>query len=53
VNAHTLIKAAAIFVMAMCVSDEAVAQAAPVRREIVRAGPATLQVTVSGQGEPV
>ena len=43
-----------LLVVAICYAPEAaVAQPGPAPREIVRAGPATLQVTVSGKGEPI
>jgi hypothetical protein len=35
------------------VPDEAVARSELTRREIVRAGPAILQVTIRGKGEPI
>ena len=35
------------------VPEVALAQSLPTRRENVRSGPATLQVTISGEGEPV
>jgi len=54
VNPGTRIKLAGLLlVVPICYAPEAaVAQPGPARREIVRAGPATLQVTVSGKGEP-
>jgi pimeloyl-ACP methyl ester carboxylesterase len=55
VNPGTRIKLAGLLlVVPICYAPEAaVAQPGPARREIVRAGPATLQVTVSGKGEPI
>jgi len=43
-----------LLVVVTCPTPEkVVAQAAPERRLVVRAGPATLQVTIRGQGEPI
>jgi len=55
VNAGTGVKRAlVIFAALICdVPDEAVAQSELTRREIVRAGPAILQVTIRGKGEPI
>jgi pimeloyl-ACP methyl ester carboxylesterase len=54
-NARMRIKAGGILLLAAIFSepDGAVAQSGPPRRQIVRAGPATLQVTIKGQGEPI
>lgn len=54
-NAGTGVKRAlVIFAALICdVPDEAVAQSELTRREIVRAGPAILQVTIRGKGEPI
>ncbi len=47
-------RALVIFAALICdVPDEAVAQSELTRREIVRAGPAILQVTIRGKGEPI
>jgi len=55
VNARTGAKMAlVIFAALICdVPKAAVAQSELTRREIVRAGPATLQVTIRGKGEPI
>jgi len=55
VNAGTGVKRAlVIFAALICdVPDEAAAQSELTRREIVRAGPAILQVTIRGKGEPI
>jgi pimeloyl-ACP methyl ester carboxylesterase len=55
VNTGTTIKVLLVILAAtICdVPEAAMAQSAPTRREIVRAGPATVEVTVSGQGEPI
>jgi pimeloyl-ACP methyl ester carboxylesterase len=45
--------AGVLLLAAIFMPEAAVAQSSPTRREIVRAGPATVQVTVSGQGEPI
>ena len=37
----------------ICVPEAALAQSSTIRHEIVHSGPATVQVTVSGQGEPI
>jgi len=54
VSMGTSVKMAVLILVTMtCVPESALAQSAPTRREIVRAGPATLRVTISGQGEPI
>jgi len=55
VNARTALKMTlVIFAAFTCdVPETAVAQSDLTRREIVRAGPATLQVTIRGKGEPI
>jgi len=55
VNARTGVKMAlVIFAALICdVPETAVAQSELTRREIVREGPATLQVTIRGKGEPI
>lgn len=55
VNARAGVKMAlVIFAALICdVPEAAVAQSERTRREIVRAGPATLQVTIRGKGEPI
>lgn len=55
VNARTRVKMTlVIFATFICdVPEMAVAQSDLTRREIVRAGPATLQVTIRGKGEPI
>ena len=55
VNARTRVKMTfVIFAAFICaVPEMAVAQSDLTRREIVRAGPATLQVTIRGKGEPI
>jgi pimeloyl-ACP methyl ester carboxylesterase len=54
VNARTGVKMAlVIFAALICDVPEAAAQSGLTRREIVRAGPATLQVTIRGKGEPI
>jgi len=46
--------AVVIFAAMICVVPEgALAQSSPIRREIVHAGPATIQVMVRGRGEPI
>jgi pimeloyl-ACP methyl ester carboxylesterase len=54
-NARTRIKAAGVLLLAAILSEPAGAgaQSGPPRRQIVRAGPATIQVTIRGQGEPI
>jgi len=53
-NAAKGVKLALVILAAMiCGVPEPAAQSAPTRREIVRAGAATVQVTVIGQGEPI
>jgi len=53
-NARTRIKAASVLLLTAILSEPggAVAQSGP-PRQIVRAGPATLQVTIKGEGEPM
>ena len=55
VNARTGARIAlVIFAALICdVPEAAVAQSERIRHEIVRAGPATLQVTIRGKGEPI
>ena len=55
VNARTGVKMMlVIFAALICdVPETAVAQSELTRREIVRTGPATLQVTIRGKGEPI
>src|SRR5713226_3231829 len=55
VNAQVAIKTAGLlFVIAIFQSPrELAAQSGSTRHRIIRAGPATLQVTISGQGEPI
>jgi pimeloyl-ACP methyl ester carboxylesterase len=54
VNARTSIKLAlAILAVSTCDVPEAVAQSAPTRHEFIHAGPATLAITITGQGEPI
>jgi pimeloyl-ACP methyl ester carboxylesterase len=54
-NARTRIKAASVLLLTAILSKPgvAVAQSGPPQRQIVRAGPATLQVTIKGEGEPI
>jgi len=42
-----------LLVVVTCPAPEKVVAQAPERRHFVRAGPATLQVTIRGQGEPI
>jgi pimeloyl-ACP methyl ester carboxylesterase len=55
VNTRTGVKIALlVFATLICdVPEAAVAQSELTRREIVRAGPATLQVTIRGKGDPI
>jgi pimeloyl-ACP methyl ester carboxylesterase len=55
VNARIEVKMAlVVFAALICdVPEAVVAQSELIRREIVRAGPATLQVTIRGKGEPI
>lgn len=54
-NAATRIKAAGCVVMATVLAqpDELMAQSASQRRQTVQAGPAKLQVTIKGRGDPI
>jgi pimeloyl-ACP methyl ester carboxylesterase len=54
VNLRTTIRVALVILAAIiCNVPEATAQSAPARRETVRAGSATIAVTIVGEGEPV
>lgn len=54
-NAATRIKAAALVVIVVVLAepDELIAQSASQRRQTVQAGPAKVQVTIKGRGEPI
>lgn len=42
-----------LHVTILCAAESAVAQSGPPRHQVVRAGGATLQVTIKGQGDPI
>ena len=53
-NTHSRIQAAGVILIALLFKhDKLVAQPAPQQRQAVKAGPATLQVTIKGRGEPI